>query len=76
VARESILCGLPVVGVDVGDLASWLPARCISMSDTPSAIADAMERVLEGEVDDFTVPKNYLPEQVGFQLEKLFTRLQ
>ncbi len=76
VARESILCGLPVAGVDVGDLASWLPARCISTSDTPSAIADAMERVLEGEVDDFTVPKYYLPEQVGLQLEKLFTLLQ
>ena len=76
VARESILCGLPVAGVDVGDLTSWLPARCISTSDTPSAIADAMERVLEGEVDDYSVPKHFLPEQVGLQLEKLFTLLQ
>ena len=32
VAKESILCGTPVVSVDVGDVSEWLPNEFISYS--------------------------------------------
>jgi len=74
VAREAVACGLPVVSVDVGDLATWLPDRCIAI-DTPEALADAIETILEGEVGDLYVPKRFEAEAVSKQLEDLFTRL-
>ena len=74
VAREAIVCGLPVVSVDVGDLATWLPKRCIAM-DTPEALADAVEATLEGEVEDLLVPEKFEKEAVSKQLDELFTRL-
>ena len=47
VAKESIACGTPVASVDVGDLSRWLPDACIAEDRSPTALADACERVLE-----------------------------
>ena len=46
VAKESIACGTPVVSVNVGDVARWLPEACIATDRSPVALADACERVL------------------------------
>lgn len=46
VARESLLCGTPVVSVAVGEVASYLPDACIC-EPTPAALADGIEHVLK-----------------------------
>ena len=40
VAKESILCGTPVVSVDVGDVSEWLPNEFISASREAQELAD------------------------------------
>ena len=59
VAKESIACGTPVASVDVGDLARWLPEACIAEDRSPTALADACERVLEMDWNERNVA---LPE--------------
>jgi glycosyltransferase involved in cell wall biosynthesis len=47
--KEALACGLPVVSVDVGDVAEWLTGvgECVVCADdSPATIADALERVL------------------------------
>lgn len=45
-ARESILCGTPVVAVDVGDMGSYLPPQWIRKPD-PIDLADGVEEALQ-----------------------------
>ncbi|MCH1540442.1 MAG: glycosyltransferase [Candidatus Poseidonia sp.] len=45
VARESLLCGTPVVSVEVGEVRDFLPGAWIS-EPTPEALADGMEEAL------------------------------
>jgi teichuronic acid biosynthesis glycosyltransferase TuaC len=45
VARESLLCGTPVVSVDVGEVATYLPETWVC-EPTPSALADGIEAAL------------------------------
>ncbi len=45
VARESLLCGTPVVSVDVGEVARYLPAPWVR-TDDPEALADGIEAAL------------------------------
>lgn len=74
VAREAIVCGLPVVSVDIGDMKSWLPPHCIAKERTPEALADAVEAVLKSE-ETIQLPDIFEKEHVSKELEKLFTRL-
>jgi glycosyltransferase involved in cell wall biosynthesis len=60
VAREAIVCGCPVVGVDVGDLSQWLDE--VQERDV-GKIADAVERVLS-KGQDITLPDRFLSERV------------
>ena len=46
VARESLLCGTPVVSVDVGEVAHYLPDGWVCDA-TPSALADGIEHALK-----------------------------
>ncbi|MGB0489636.1 MAG: glycosyltransferase [Candidatus Poseidoniaceae archaeon] len=59
VAKESIACGTPVASVDVGDVARWLPTACIAEDRSPTALADACERVLSMDWNEHPVA---LPE--------------
>ena len=45
VARESLLCGTPVVSVDVGEVARYLPASWVRAED-PEELADGIEAAL------------------------------
>jgi glycosyltransferase involved in cell wall biosynthesis len=45
VARESLLCGTPVVSVDVGEVARYLPTSWVKPED-PEALADGIEAAL------------------------------
>ena len=45
VARESLLCGTPVVSVNVGEVATYLPEAWVCEA-TPSALADGIEAAL------------------------------
>lgn len=61
VAREAIVCGCPVVGVDVGDLSQWLDK--VQERDV-GKIADAVEQVLS-KGQDITLPDHFFSERVG-----------
>ena len=45
VARESLLCGTPVVSVDVGEVGRYLPREWVH-EDDPEALADGIEDAL------------------------------
>ena len=45
VARESLLCGTPVVSVKVGEVARYLPQEWVC-EDDPEALADGIEAAL------------------------------
>jgi len=45
VARESLLCGTPVVSVNVGEMADYLPESWVKGED-PEALADGIEAAL------------------------------
>ena len=45
VARESLLCGTPVVSVDVGEVSGYLPEAWVCNED-PEALADGIEAAL------------------------------
>ena len=63
VARESIACGTPVVSVNVGDVATYLPENCIVDSYDATSLADACEQALQHRWDeDFTLPRNFSEE--------------
>ena len=76
VAREAIACGLPVAAVDVGDLTTWLPERCIANTATPPEIADAIEATLADPLDDLICPTRFSEEYVGRALDEMFTQIQ
>ena len=59
VARESLLCGTPVVSVSVGEVASYLPGECIR-EPTPSDLADGIEHVLKHGWTGDTDPEELL----------------
>lgn len=46
VARESLLCGTPVVSVDVGEVRNYLPEHWVKPA-TPSDLADGIEHALQ-----------------------------
>lgn len=63
VARESIACGTPVVSVNVGDVATYLPEKCIVDSYDATLLADACEQALQHRWDEgFTLPQNFSEE--------------
>jgi len=64
VARESIVCGTPVVAVDVGDLSEWIPQKFISQEYDELKLADAVENAL---ATDWKVEKIELPERFSIK---------
>tara|TARA_B100000768_G_scaffold159739_1_gene158960 strand:+ start:516 stop:1619 length:1104 start_codon:yes stop_codon:yes gene_type:complete len=75
VARESIACGTPVVSVDVGDVATYLPEACIAAYDA-TALADACENTLQNRWNlEFTLPESFSQEYFLQQWNQLLEEL-
>ena len=76
VARESIQCGTPVVSVDVGDVAEYLPKYCISSEYDPIQLADTCEAVLKKDwTKGFNLPERFTHQIVAQQWESLLQSL-
>ena len=76
VARESIQCGTPVVSVDVGDVAEYLPEFCISSAYDPIQLADTCEAALKNDWSEgFELPLRFTPQIVAQQWQTLLESL-
>ena len=70
VARESLICGTPVVSVDVGEVARYLPASWVRRDD-PEALADGIEAALrDGWKEEDTVE-----ERLAFSSKETVSRM-
>lgn len=70
VARESLICGTPVVSVDVGEVARYLPASWVR-TDDPEALADGIEAALrDGWKEEDTVE-----ERLAFSNKETVSRM-
>ena len=70
VAKESIVCGCPVVAVDVGDMNEWMEVYPPEVK----ALADAIEDRLENG-QDVTLPQNCEFESVSSQWKSMLESL-
>ena len=66
VAKESIVCGCPVVAVDVGDMSEWMEVYPPDVSILADAIED---RIQNGQ--DVTLPQKFQFESVSNQWKTL-----
>ena len=69
-AKESIVCGCPVVAVDVGDMSEWMEVYPPEVK----ALADAIEDRLENG-QDVTLPQNCEFESVSSQWKSMLESL-
>ena len=78
VARESILCGTPVVSTNVGDVATYLPDSLVVDEATPEQLADACETALETNwiENPITLPQKFSQESVSRQWSSLLQGLE
>ena len=78
VARESVLCGTPVVSTRVGDVASYLPSEFVLEDPTPEALADACEAALQTDWSSspITLPQWMSATSVGRQWSALLEGLE
>jgi glycosyltransferase involved in cell wall biosynthesis len=76
VAKESMVCGTPVVSVNVGDVASFLPDVCVVEQPTAERLADACEAVLQERwPDGFSLPSCFTETEVMNQWSELLRDL-
>ena len=66
VAKEAIVCGCPVVAVDVGDMSEWMDVY----SQEVNELADAVEKRLS-QGQEVTLPENFSFESVRDQWSSL-----
>lgn len=76
VARESMACGTPVVSVNVGDVATYLPEECVVDSYDATLLADACEKTLKHQwIENFTLPQHFSEEVFVQQWNQLLAEL-
>ena len=67
VAKEAIVCGCPVVAVDVGDMGEWMEVYPAEVSE----LADAVEARLGDNNQEVTLPLDFQFESVKSQWNSL-----
>ena len=76
VARESLACGTPVVSVNVGDVAEYLPEFCVVENYDAIELADAVELALQNDWSEgFSVIENYSSDYVKTQWQSVLSSL-
>ncbi|HIF45446.1 MAG TPA: glycosyltransferase [Candidatus Poseidoniales archaeon] len=70
VAREAIVCGCPVVAVDIGDLSTWMDV----CSHDVEELADKIEQVLMEDCKTI-LPQKFDPDSVGDAWRQLLESL-
>ena len=78
VARESILCGTPVVSTNVGDVARYLPDGLVLDNPTPEALADACETAFKTDWSSSPIilPHHFSAKRVAQQWSSLLQGLE
>ena len=76
VARESLMCGTPVVSVDVGEVSQYLPDISVVSDYDPIKLADACELALQHDwTQETRTLDRYQSENVSSQWKKLLSIL-
>ena len=70
VAREAIVCGCPVVSVDVGDMSEWMEVCNPEVNE----LADAIENRLQFK-QEITLPQKFHFESVSNQWKTMLESL-
>ena len=74
VARESLLCGTPVVSVDVGEVKQYLPAEWVCDATT-TALADGIEHALKHGWEATAPPEDVLAFSNRERVSEAWTEL-
>ncbi|MDE0858450.1 MAG: glycosyltransferase [Candidatus Poseidoniaceae archaeon] len=76
VAKESMACGTPVVSLNVGDVAEFLPPICVVEEATAEGLADACEAALKHKWEQgFDLPERFTQPHVMAQWNELLQDL-
>ena len=76
VARESLACGTPVISVNVGDVAEYLPEFCVVENYDAIELADAVELALQNDWSEgFSVLEDYSADYVKTQWKSVLSSL-
>ena len=76
VAKEAMVCGTPVVSLDVGDVAEFLPSYCVVDEATPERLADACEAALKSRWEGgFELPERFQQTSVIAQWNEVLQDL-
>ncbi len=62
VAREAVALGTRVCGVNIGDLADWLPEFAISSSPTTEEVSNTILSSLSKSGDHWCLPAHFMPD--------------
>lgn len=76
VAKESMVCGTPVVSLDVGDVSEYLPPWAVVEKADHELLADACEEALKARWEGgFALPEAYGEEAVMLQWNEVLEGL-
>jgi glycosyltransferase involved in cell wall biosynthesis len=76
VARESLVCGTPVVSVNVGEVSQYLSKTSLVEQYDPIKLADACENALQTDWSEgFKIPNEFSTEEISKRWSSLLAKL-